>query len=110
MDVSDLLIELCVCIDIPIIPTAALPEATGSLRISQMLQNRCVEFDPAAKDAFGEAQFEGFEYACDVPICWLTHEQMCVVGHQDPCVEGELVALTGAQELVYKCVSECVGA
>ena len=102
MDVSDLLIELRVRVDVAIVPASPLPESIHTSCIPDPIKDRRIELHPAMNDPFRQAKFQCFQDLAHDPIMRLTHEQMRVIGHEYPRIKQKVMALSCKAELFNK--------
>ena len=105
VNVCDGLDQLAAITHITVESAASLPEAGGSVRSPQFVQDRGIEFFPAGHNAHAHFRFQGTEQ----PGNWAAagnDQEMHVFGHQHPGEKLEIVLLPALGEFAAEVVAK----
>jgi hypothetical protein len=107
VDVPDLLVELSVRVNVPIVPASTLPEPVRASCIPEPIKNRRIELNPACNDPLRQTKLECLQDVAHNPIVGLSHKQMRVIGHKNPRIEQKIVPLTRDTKLINERIPDC---
>jgi hypothetical protein len=100
VDVADFAAELGFVTDVAVEATAGLPEAGRAVGVGNAGEDRSVKAAPACDDSLGERELEREQGAVQRAAVGGPHEEVQVLGHDDPGEELEAVLGSGRGEAV----------